>query len=120
MKDKVKRFPATGDGTICGPKLNKSLEEYKLTSKTLKHTEDVTNGTSSSKSFSGWPAGSGGRKRGSGTQGGPPRKHFKLNVPNQLNSGSSSSYSRGSGSSGYTYNRVHKGGNNSYGGRGGH
>ncbi len=67
LKDKVKRFPATGDGTICGPKPKKSLKEYKLTSKTLKHREDVTNGTSSSKSFSGWPVGSRGRKRGSGT-----------------------------------------------------
>ncbi len=55
MNDKVKRFPATGDGTNCGPKLKKSLDEYKLTSKTLKHTEDVANWTSSSKSFSGWP-----------------------------------------------------------------
>ncbi len=62
LKDKVKRIPATDDGTICGPMLKKSLEEYKLTSKTLKHIEDVTNGMTSSKSFSGWPAGSGGRK----------------------------------------------------------
>ncbi len=56
----------------------------------------------------------------SGTQGGPPRKRFKFNIPNQYNSCSSSGYIRGSGSSGYTYNRGHIGGNISYGGRGSH
>ena len=72
IKDAVKQFPTTGDGTICGPNLKDKLESYRLTSKALEASH-----------FGGPSRGKGGpgkRGRSSGPMKStaPPSKRFRF------------------------------------------
>jgi hypothetical protein len=95
IKNEVKRFPISGEGSLCGPKLKDTLESLRLTSKALDAAEAVPNVSAKKDN----------RKRGlsQGGGGGPAKKmHFNANrMYDRGNRGGSHGFSRGRGNSGY-------------------
>ena len=71
IRDAVKQFPTTGDGTTCGPNLKAKLESYRLTSKALEASH-----------FGGPSRGKGPSKRGRSSgpmrTSAPPSKRFRF------------------------------------------
>jgi len=97
IKNEIKRFPISGDGSLCGPQLKESLESLRLTAKALDAAEAIP-GVGNKRSND--------RKRpASKNQGGPQNKKMRLNT----------GYGRGGGHSG-GYSGNYQGG---YAGRGG-
>ena len=97
IKNEIKRFPISGDGTLCGPQLKESLESLRLTAKALDAAEAIP-GVGNKRSND--------RKRpASKSQGGPQNKKMRLNT----------GYGRGAGHQG-GYSGNYQGG---YSGRGG-
>jgi len=77
QKSRINRFPISGDGTLCGPNLKESMEQYQLSLKTLKHTEDFQGSTqkqSYKRKGSNFGGNSGAKRQKSNYQGKPGYK----------------------------------------------
>ena len=90
IKDAVKQFPTTGDGTLCGPNLKDKLESYRLTSKALEASH--FGGT-----FKGKSQGKRGRSSGPPKPNPPPTKRFRFdgNFQNEPSRGRGRGMTRG-------------------------